>query len=134
MVPPSFLPKIEFGLMGGKNFHLQSQSFIGLRSPWKFEPYLSWANFRLIWGGCHPFFSKSLFTRPIITWSDNIYKYILNNWLPVNTLTSEVDVKRRSLQILTQLHSLQYFYNTDEDIEYLIGKNFQNIYSYQHET
>ena len=43
-------------------------------------------------------------------------------------------MKRRSLQILTQLCSLQYFYNTDEDMEYLIAKNFQNIYSCQHET
>ena len=53
--PPLFFLKLIFGL-GGGDFHLKSQYFIGLRLPWKFEPNPSWFNFFLIWGAPPLFF------------------------------------------------------------------------------
>ena len=56
--PLFFCLKWSFGWGGFKNFHLQSQSIIGLRLPWKFEQNLSWLNFRLIWGPPPSFLPK----------------------------------------------------------------------------
>ena len=54
------LPEIKFWMIGGKIFHIQSQSFFGVRLPWKFEPNLSLLIFLLIWGA-PPFCLKSSF-------------------------------------------------------------------------
>ena len=53
--PPFFCLKSSFSL-GGGDFHLQSQSFIRLKLPWKFEPNLSW--FCIFWGA-PPFFARN---------------------------------------------------------------------------
>lgn len=59
--PPSFLPEIEFWLRQSEIFHLKSQSFIGLRLPWKIESNASWLNFCLIWVAPPPFLLKNEF-------------------------------------------------------------------------
>ena len=91
----TFWAKNLSSMIRGGGLHLQSQSFIGLRLPWKFEPNPSSLNFCLIWGA-PPFFclkfsfglSGERFLPPITIfyWSEVILKvwakYELVEFLP----------------------------------------------------